>query len=117
MKLLVSGSRECSNWEFVKARLDELTFKKKITAVIHGGAAGVDELAGTWARNNNISEEAYLADWEKHGKSAGPIRNQQMLDEAKPTVAVAFPSRDSKGTVHMIKILEKAGVPTIVHDV
>lgn len=117
MRLLVSGSREYDNWENIKARLDELSFKDKIKVVIHGGAAGVDTLAGTWARNNNIPEEIYMADWDTHKKAAGPIRNRQMLDEGKPDVAVAFPTEDSKGTVNMIKILEKAKIPTIVHNV
>lgn len=117
MKVLVSGSRECTKWEFVQARLDDLTERNKIKTIIHGGAAGVDNLAGIWARRNNISEEIYKADWDAHGKKAGPIRNQKMLDEAKPNLVVAFPSRDSKGTVDMMERTEKAGIPLIVHDV
>lgn len=117
MRILVSGSREYDGWEFVAARLTELTVRNKIEAVIHGGAAGVDKLAGVWARNNNIPEEVYTADWETHGKKAGPIRNQKMLTEGKPTIVVAFPTEKSIGTRHMIKIAEKAGVPTIVHEV
>lgn len=117
MRVLVSGSRECVNWEFVQARLNDLAVRNKIDVIIHGGAAGVDNLAGVWARNNNIPEEIYMADWDTHGKKAGPIRNQKMLDESKPDVVVAFPSQDSKGTVHMMKITEKARVPMIVHDV
>lgn len=117
MRVLVSGSREYEGWEFVKARLDELTVRNTFDVVIHGGAAGVDKLAGIWARNNNIPEEIYLADWDTHGKKAGPIRNQQMLTDGKPDLVVAFPTVDSKGTKHMISISEKNKIPTIVHDV
>jgi hypothetical protein len=117
MRLLVSGSRECENWEFVQARLDDLKERNTIEVVIHGGAGGVDTLAGVWARRNDIPEEVYTADWDTHGKAAGPIRNTKMLDEGKPDVVVAFPTKTSKGTVNMINQTEKRRINLIVHDI
>jgi hypothetical protein len=115
MKVLVCGSREYDNWTRVKFELDSLL--KKPTVIIHGAAPGVDTMAGIWARNNDVTEESYPADWETHGKAAGPIRNQKMLDEGKPNYVIAFVTENSKGTRDMIKKAEKAGVPVIIHDV
>ena len=47
------------------------------------------------------------ADWTKHGKAAGPIRNQKMLDEC-PDLVVAFPG--GKGTADMVRRAMKAGI-------
>jgi len=50
----------------------------------------------------------FPADWSRHGKSAGPIRNRQMLIEGRPDIVVAFPG--GKGTANMIKQAVEAGV-------
>ena len=64
-----------------------------------------------WAKDNNMKLKVYPADWELHGKSAGPIRNQQMLIEGKPDLVLAFPG--GKGTAHMVSIAKKKGVKVI----
>jgi UDP-N-acetylmuramoylalanine-D-glutamate ligase len=58
--------------------------------------------------------EVYPADWKLHGKSAGHIRNQQMLDESKPDIVIAFPG--GRGTANMIKRAKKAGVEVFQVD-
>jgi hypothetical protein len=49
-----------------------------------------------------------MADWEKLGRSAGPIRNQAMLDEGRPDLVVAFPGHH--GTADMVRRARAAGV-------
>lgn len=83
--------------------------------VIAGGAKGADTAAIDWATWNWISFKEYPADWDKYGKSAGYIRNKQMLDEGKPDLVVAFPG--GKGTAMMVDIAKKAGVETIIVDI
>lgn len=63
-----------------------------------------------------MNVEKYPADWEKYGKVAGPIRNQQMLDEGKPDVVYAFTDdlSNSRGTADMCRRANKAGVPVYV---
>jgi hypothetical protein len=59
---------------------------------------------------NWVPVEEYKADWDTYGKSAGPIRNQKMLDTGIDYV-IAFPG--GRGTEHMKKIARKAGVTVI----
>lgn len=76
--------------------------------IISGGATGVDDRALDWAAINWTPFMLYKADWHKHGKAAGFIRNKQMLEEGKPDLVIAFPG--GKGTANMVNIARKAGV-------
>lgn len=76
--------------------------------IIAGGAPGADTVAEEWARENGCLVEVFPADWNTHGKSAGFIRNSQMLKEGKPDLVMAFPG--GKGTRMMCDLAEKAGV-------
>ena len=61
--------------------------------------------------------ESYPADWDRYGRSkAGGIRNQQMLDEGKPDLVLAFPDPNSSGTWDMVRRARKAGVRTRVYE-
>lgn len=106
-RLLVCGGRDFKNENLVWKKLVELSPR----VVIHGGARGTDMLADVAARGLGIQVEIYKANWDKHGKSAGPIRNVEMLKNGKPDAVLAFPG--GKGTAHMMMIAEKAGVPVI----
>lgn len=76
MKTIIAGGR---NYYLNSNDLEKLNnLKDKITTVISGGAKGVDFCGEKWAKQNNIAIEVYPADWKRHGKSAGYIRNKQM---------------------------------------
>lgn len=79
--------------------------------VVTGGATGTDDAAIEWAVVNWCDFEEYPADWERHGKSAGSIRNQYMLYYEQPDVVVAFPG--GPGTRDMVRKAKRAGVQTI----
>ncbi|MBR6510506.1 MAG: hypothetical protein IKT38_07870, partial [Clostridia bacterium] len=53
--------------------------------------------------------EKYLADWEKYGKSAGPIRNKQMAEVSD--YVICFWDEKSKGTKSMIDYAKKLNKP------
>lgn len=110
MKVLVCGSRHFNNYNLLKETLDELT----ITEIIHGAARGADTMGGRYAEERGTPCHAFPADWKKYGKSAGPIRNIQMLVEGKPDLVVAFMGPNSRGTAHMVSIAQKQGVETII---
>ena len=76
-------------------RTDEATMltnlqRVEATFVIHGGARGVDRLAGRAAVRLGIPVEVYPADWDKYGRSAGFVRNQEMLTVGRPDLVLAF---------------------------
>lgn len=109
MKVLVCGGRDFSDYNFLVKILDQ--FHKSIgpfTEVIHGGARGADTLAGLWANLNSIVCTVYPADWDAHGRSAGSIRNAEMLEKGKPDFVIAFPG--GRGTQDMISKTYKAGI-------
>ena len=103
-RVLVCGGRNYDDKKTVWRVLNLL----KPTRIIHGGADGADELAGEYAIEKDLSESMFPAQWKVHGKSAGPLRNQQMLDEAKPNLVVAFPG--GNGTQDMVKRSRAKGV-------
>lgn len=114
MRVLVCGSRHFEDSRLLYDALDEIKWQKGITTIISGGARGADTLAERYAENENLEMEVYPANWEKFGKSAGPIRNGEMLIHGKPDLVVAFLAKNNRGTKNMIEQAEKAGVPVHV---
>jgi len=81
-----------------------------VTIVLSGCAPGADTLGTEWAEAKGI-QVARPADWNTHGRAAGPIRNQQMLDEGKPELVVSFPG--GRGTADMVRRVRAAGIEVI----
>lgn len=92
--------------------LDELRYSRGVTVTISGCARGADMLGIEWAEANGIEVARFPADWDTHGRAAGPIRNQQMLDEGKPDLVVAFPG--GRGTADMVRRTKAAGIELIL---
>ena len=117
MKVLVCGSR---NWRARAVTYDALEQLKKSTkepiTIIHGDCRGADKIAGEVAETLGMEVERYPANWKKYGKSAGPIRNVEMLEQ-NPDKVIAFHENimESKGTNHMLSIASKVNVPIILY--
>lgn len=109
MRVLVCGGRDYQDYNYVKTVLSALQVTRgQFTVMIHGDATGADALADRYARRHLIPVLAFAADWDTHGRSAGPIRNQYMLEAAKPDLVVVFPG--GKGTAGMMTLAKAAGV-------
>ena len=122
MRVLICGSRTFEDSAAIDAVLSGLEWYSPggPFTVIEGGAKGADAHAGSWAKTNGVKHEQYPANWGKHGKAAGPIRNKQMLDEGKPDVVWAFvdkPLAESRGTHNMVLQAWDLGVPVRVVEV
>lgn len=138
MKILVCGGREFGAlpfktdplWEerlkqynFIMKRLNQLSVKyseffdpndnwlPSDIIIINGAADGADSVSSDWAIMRRAQLIEYPADWKKHKKAAGPIRNQEMLDKEQPDLVVAFPG--GKGTADMVARARKAGVEVL----
>jgi hypothetical protein len=100
MRVLVCGSRGWESvWQvrMVYSELDKL----KPTEIISGGARGADRVAEVWAKTNSVPITVFTPNWEKYGRRAGILRNNQMLD-TNPDLVLAFWDGQSKGTKHTI---------------
>jgi len=114
-RVLVTGGRDWADKACVFDALAE-EYKPGMT-VVHGGARGADTLAGEWVKRMQtlgyqVVEEVHPADWDRHGKAAGLIRNQRMVDRGAD-VCLAFPLGRSPGTRHCMKAARKAGIPVV----
>jgi len=110
--MLVCGDRNWTNSYVGFAILDWIHHSVSVTTVIEGEARGADRMARDWARSRSIYVVKFPALWDIHGRAAGPIRNQQMLDEGRPDFVVAFHDDldASRGTAHMVRIATAAGL-------
>ena len=110
MKVLVCGSRSWENLPRLFAELDRIVGGATTSVVITGGADGADTLADGWAKNRKHDRIICPANWKRHGRAAGPIRNRLMLDLG-PEMVIAFRDGDSPGTRDCIDEAERRGIP------
>lgn len=89
MKILVTGARDWDDYEAVAEPLRKLKDFGDNHLVIQGGALGADEMAKRIACELGMECHTEEADWTKHGKAAGPIRNGRMV-AMNPDVVLAF---------------------------
>ena len=101
MRVAVIGSRTFTNYEKVKKVLDQL----EISLIVSGGAKGADSLAECYAVENSIETLIFEAEWDKYGRSAGYIRNVDIVNSSD--IILAFWDGKSKGTLHSINFAKK----------
>lgn len=97
LRILVCGGRTfgyiAAAWAKNKKMIDQEAYdlffgvldrylenKYNLGFIISGGTLGADALADEWASEREVPFMRFPAQWTKHGKSAGPRRNQQMID-------------------------------------
>lgn len=107
---MICGGRDYDPIKVV-AWLDE-NIKNKPEAIIHGCATGADTGAAMWASTKLVTQFSFPANWRKHGKAAGPIRNQSMIDHGEPTLVIAFPG--GKGTADMVRRAHAARIKVLM---
>jgi len=106
--VLICGGRHYQNRHMLDQVLDDIHTNYRVDLVIHGAAKGADSLAADWAISRGASVISCPADWDKHGRAAGPKRNAHMLTY-EPDLVVAFSG--GKGTENMKKLAKKEGIP------
>jgi predicted membrane GTPase involved in stress response len=111
MIILISGSREYSDLEFVKEYVKLLPSD---TILLNGRARGVDNVARNTALFNDIRVRDYPAEWRKYGKGAGFIRNHIMVDLAE--LIICFWDGESPGTKDVIDYSLQQNKPLVVYN-
>ena len=99
MKVIIAGGRDFEDYMLLLQTVAKVNFG--ITEVVSGGAHGADTLGEFFARDLDIPLKRFVANWGKHGRSAGPIRNGEMADYAD--ALIAFWDGKSAGTRNMIE--------------
>ena len=79
-----------------------------IHCIVSGCAPGADTFALEWSKKWVFGLRLFPADWKRHGRAAGPIRNQEMLD-AGPDLVIAFPG--GRGTADMVRRAKSSRSP------
>ncbi len=104
MKTIIAGSRGIKFPKLIEVCIEESNIP--ITEVVCGMAPGVDMLGYEWALKHGVRIRKFPADWTKHGRAAGPIRNISMAEYADALIAVW--DGKSKGTKQMIGSMDAA---------
>ena len=114
-RIIITGSRDWKDGDKIKNILSKFP---KGTLIIHGGCRGLDTIGGNIAKELGLNILIFNADWKKYGKSAGPIRNQQMIDEGLPTRVLAFHENieKSRGTADMINRARRSNVDVEIYN-
>lgn len=113
-KLIIAGSRTVHPTPAqIDAEMDDFLFvKEDIREVVSGTAGGADNSGELWATVNGITIRRFPADWDKHGRVAGKLRNREMAEYAD--AALVFWDGMSSGSCDMVTRMVARGKPVRV---
>ena len=117
-RLLICGGRHFNNYQLLDTVLEDLIEDLDIDysdiEIVSGHCEGADMLGEKFAQNHNsINLKVFPANWRLYGKSAGPIRNKEMINyisNFQNKLVIAFVSPNSKGTRNTIELAKKKGI-------
>jgi hypothetical protein len=121
MRIIIAGSRSFDDYGLLCRECNKIIGEYKlITAefeIISGGARGADKLAEWYALDKNYKNTIMKADWDRNGRGAGYIRNEQMAKYAKEcqnSICILFWDSESRGTKNMRDIAKKYEIKTFI---
>jgi predicted Rossmann fold nucleotide-binding protein DprA/Smf involved in DNA uptake len=106
MKLAIIGSRTLNQQQVIRV-IEQVVTKSKtpVTTIVTGGANGVDSIAEYYARTHNIKVEIYYPVYQKYGKRAPLIRNNEIVKKCDGVLAIW--DGESNGTAYTIRKAKK----------
>lgn len=114
-RVIIAGGREFQDYALVKQKCDYYLQNKLQTdtvVIVSGHATGADSLGERYASEKGLSVELHPADWQRHGRAAGPIRNEEMALVAD--ALIAFWDGQSRGTKNMIDTANAKGLKVAI---
>lgn len=112
LKLIVAGGRDFNDYQMLVRELTTLaegTYANRAISIVSGVARGADALGAHFAKEHNVKLYEFPAEWDRYGKLAGFIRNEQMGNFAD--ALLAFWDGESSGTKNMIHFMRASGKP------
>lgn len=108
-KVVICGCRDFYDYGYLKEKcLYYLQNKMPDVLIISGAASGADELGERFAQEHHLKIERHPADWDRYGKRAGPIRNEEMVQRCDGVIAFwDGKSRGTKTTIDFCKQYNK----------
>ena len=110
-RVIIAGGREFQDYALLKEKC-EYYLQNKLQSdnviIVSGHASGADSLGERFAQEHGLQIELHPADWAKHGRAAGPIRNEEMASVAD--ALIAFWDGQSRGTKNMIDQAREKGL-------
>lgn len=117
MKIAFVGSRTFCDEQLVRHMVNKYMIPSSgqvpYNEFVSGGAIGPDTWAWDEARKIGVICWVFPPDWIKHGKSAGFIRNKEIVRQAD--VILAFWDGKSSGTKSTIDLAVNAGKPVNIY--
>lgn len=121
MRILITGSRDLTDANVVVEAITNLSASAPVTIVVGDCPTGADLFArGFWGQiiadrhhpETPDNLRVFKADWQAHGKAAGPLRNQAMVDSGAD-VCLAFYKQGAgnRGTSDCVTRARAAGIP------
>lgn len=107
-RFVFSGSRGWFHRAPVRRLLEGLP---EGAVVVTGGARGLDAVAESEASRLGLAVGVFEADWDAHGKKAGPIRDERVLKLPGVEALYAFRSKGrSPGTDGAVRLAKRADI-------
>ena len=116
LRILVTGSRNWTDWNAIATAIGRAStgWSPSSVTVVHGACpTGADAIADELADRFGFTVERHPADWDRHGRAAGPIRNQEMVNLGAD-VCLALPLGSSRGTYDCMSRAKAACIPVRV---
>ena len=117
--VVVTGSRDWCDTAQMETILTPV-LNETGALLLHGDCRGADRMAASIAQRRGLVPIAMPAQWDKHGRKAGPLRNRAMRDVALSlrscgyrVVCYAFPLPQSKGSRHCVQLMRDAGIDVV----
>jgi hypothetical protein len=128
LKLIIAGCRDAdihndpiAEWEGHKGNIGCIIYHvlgdkvQTVEEVVHGDSGIADKSGALWGMLFDKIITPFPADWDLHGKAAGPIRNREMAEYADELLALW--DGKSRGTKNMIEEMIKAGKPVHIYPI
>lgn len=122
MRILVTGSRDWTDKQAIVDALARVRDRQRaagrdgtdVTLVSGACPTGADAIAEETAERMGWRVERHPADWARHGRRAGYVRNSAMV-ELGADLCLAFVLDGSRGAAMTAGLAQAAGILTVVH--